>query len=150
MIIVHLGDKGIQLILFTCADPAVCRNAQRAVFGRFICFNNSDGLFFCTHFIAPFLRFEKILSQIPKKSHYAFGLKRILDSRQTIQSGYNIFLKKRRRYRHCCPPLTIRQYSSEGRRAAKQRRFLTKSLTHSEKIFSLMKSRNAGILTYFK
>ena len=48
------------------------------------------------------------------------------------------------------PPLTIRQYSSVGRRAAKQRRFLTKSLTHSEKIFLLMKSRNAGILSYSK
>ena len=69
---------------------------------------------------------------------------------ETIQSGHNAFLKKRCRYRHCCPPLTIRQYSSVRCRAAKQHRFLTKSLTHSEKIFSLMKSRNAGIPAYFK
>ena len=59
-------------------------------------------------------------------------------------------MKKRCRYRHCCPPLTIRQYSSVRRRAYKQHRFLTKSLTHSEKIFSFMKSRNAGIPAYFK
>ena len=45
------------------------------------------------------------------------------------------------------------QYDSiprASRRAAKQHRFLTKSLTHSEKIFLIVKSRNAEILSYFK
>ena len=46
--------------------------------------------------------------------------------------------------------LSARRYFSVSHRATAQCRFLAKSATHSEKIFSLMNLGNAGILPYFK
>ena len=51
-----------------------------------------------------------------------------------------------------CPPLAIREYFSVGRRAAKQRRYLNKSSTHSEKFFDyeVEECRNTAVFQITK